>query len=242
MFTNDNRDRWASMRNLVANHSKQNAHNLKVIDDALFVVCLDDASPSNFQNLSSNLLHGEGSNRWHDKFQIIVFRNGKAGNVFEHSAIDGHTTIALWNYVCGDQENKDSKSHPNQSAVPNVEALPFEISPEIKHHIEDSRKLFHSFYNSLDNSIFDFREYGTQYMKQNKFSPDAFAQMAFQIAYYRTFGQVNQFFFSFIDFIFSQKIDSTYESANTKRFAGGRTECLRSVRFLLFQTHFFYFF
>jgi len=48
---------------------------------------------------------------------------------------------------------------------------------------------------------------------KHKLSPDAFVQMSFQFAYYRLIGTVG----------------SAYESAMTKKFYRGRTECMRST-------------
>lgn len=72
-----------------------------------FVVCLDDCEPTTLDDRAANMLHGsyhlephtrahEGvlqtgtlTNRWYDKLQLIVCRNGAAGINFEHSAVDG---------------------------------------------------------------------------------------------------------------------------------------------------------
>ena len=55
--------------------------------------------------------------------------------------------------------------------------------------------------------------YGKEWIKRAGMSPDSYVQMALQLAYKRMSGRT----------------DSTYESANTKRFMGGRTETIRSV-------------
>jgi len=61
--------------------------------------------------------------------------------------------------------------------------------------------------------VLEFTEYGRNFIKKNKISPDGFVQAAFQLAYYKMKGEVR----------------STYESVQTKKFYHGRTECLRSV-------------
>jgi len=71
----------------------------------------------------------------------------------------------------------------------------------------------HSLITSTESSVLAFDQFGKKYLTANKLSPDAFIQEAFQLAYYKLY----------------QKTDSTYESANTKRFLAGRTECVRSV-------------
>jgi len=54
---------------------------------------------------------------------------------------------------------------------------------------------------------------GKRFVKKCNTSPDAFVQMAIQLAYYKEYG----------------RFDSTYESALTKQFLHGRTETIRSV-------------
>ncbi|KAJ7500408.1 acyltransferase ChoActase/COT/CPT [Mycena galericulata] len=77
---------------------------LEIVDNALFIVCLDDTAPSSLGELCSNFLCGtyglEGgvqigtcTNRWYDKLQIIVCADGAAGINFEHTGVDGHTVL-----------------------------------------------------------------------------------------------------------------------------------------------------
>lgn len=91
------------------------------MDDALFIVCLDDVAPESTSQLCSNFLCGtyqlkDGvqvgtcTNRWYDKvcqilskaplqslivpqLQIIVCANGTTGINFEHTGVDGHTVL-----------------------------------------------------------------------------------------------------------------------------------------------------
>ena len=54
----------------------------------------------------------------------------------------------------------------------------------------------------------DYTGYGKGLIKKFKMSPDAYAQMAIQLAYYRLKGTVR----------------ATYESAQTRKYLAGRTE------------------
>jgi carnitine O-acetyltransferase len=74
------------------------------VDNALFIVCLDDAAPGDLAELCANFLCGtyelDGgvqigtcTNRWYDKLQIIVCADGAAGINFEHTGVDGHTVL-----------------------------------------------------------------------------------------------------------------------------------------------------
>ncbi|EJD00440.1 acyltransferase ChoActase/COT/CPT [Fomitiporia mediterranea MF3/22] len=99
----ENRKIWSGLRELIQGQ-KQNAGCLEVVDGALFVVCLDDASPADLAQLCDNFLCGTYdlrngvqvgtcTNRWYDKLQIIVCADGSAGINFEHTGVDGHTVL-----------------------------------------------------------------------------------------------------------------------------------------------------
>ncbi|KAF9446565.1 acyltransferase ChoActase/COT/CPT [Macrolepiota fuliginosa MF-IS2] len=103
VLSTENRKVWSSLRKMLQK-DRNNASCLQVIDRALFIVCLDDATPENLADLCSNFLCGTYSlqggeqvgtctNRWYDKLQIIVCADGAAGINFEHTGVDGHTVL-----------------------------------------------------------------------------------------------------------------------------------------------------
>ncbi|OLL23884.1 putative mitochondrial carnitine O-acetyltransferase [Neolecta irregularis DAH-3] len=114
VLTTGKRKVWAEMRAKLK-AEPVNCINLQVVEDALFVVCLDDTSPGDASSKAANMLCGtydiqEGvqvgtcMNRWYDKLQIIVCENGSAGVNFERisvarglltgdTGVDGHTVL-----------------------------------------------------------------------------------------------------------------------------------------------------
>ncbi|KIL68457.1 hypothetical protein M378DRAFT_71453 [Amanita muscaria Koide BX008] len=103
LLSTENRKVWSSLRKVI-DKDKHNASCLRIIDTALFIVCLDDAAPDNLADLCNNFLCGTYSlqngeqvgtciNRWYDKLQIIVCADGAAGINFEHTGVDGHTVL-----------------------------------------------------------------------------------------------------------------------------------------------------
>lgn len=66
--------------------------------------------------------------------------------------------------------------------------------------------------DDLDCAFLHNNDYGSNFMKRAKISPDSWMQMVFQLAYYRHYGQPCP----------------TYESASTRKFLTGRTETVRS--------------
>lgn len=79
--------------------------------------------------------------------------------------------------------------------------------------IESSASAYQKLIDSTEVSVLDFKDYGKELIKKSKFSPDAFVQMAYQVAYCRQYG----------------KSVSTYESCMMKNYLHGRTETIRSV-------------
>ncbi|KZV79022.1 acyltransferase ChoActase/COT/CPT [Exidia glandulosa HHB12029] len=104
VLTTENRKTWSHLRRTL-HKNRNNDACLKVVDQALFIVCLDDAAPENLADICSNFLCGSYdltaggvqvgtcTNRWYDKLQIIVCANGASGINFEHTGVDGHTVL-----------------------------------------------------------------------------------------------------------------------------------------------------
>ena len=63
----------------------------------------------------------------------------------------------------------------------------------------------------MDTRILEFKDYGKNFIKFNRLSPDSFVQMSMMLAYYRLYG----------------KIVCAYEPVLTKAFLHGRTEAMR---------------
>lgn len=65
----------------------------------------------------------------------------------------------------------------------------------------------------LDFYVYRYTNYGKEFIKTCNCSPDAYLQMALQLAYYKLYGH----------------LVATYESAGTRRFLLGRVDCIRSA-------------
>ncbi len=62
-LTGINRDKWAELRKELVS-SEKNRDAIRCIDSSMFVLCLDDSDPDNATDLSHNMLHNHGQNRW----------------------------------------------------------------------------------------------------------------------------------------------------------------------------------
>jgi hypothetical protein len=81
VLSTENRKIWSSYRDQLSS-SKHNSPCLDIVDGALFIVCLDDSTPDNLAELSSNFLCGTYNlvngvqigtctNRWYDKVWVF---------------------------------------------------------------------------------------------------------------------------------------------------------------------------
>lgn len=91
--------------------------------------------------------------------------------------------------------------------------IKFELDAKMKEIVEKSRQGFAAEMAKQDLEMTSFTGYGKNTIKKFKVSPDAWAQMIKQLAYYRVKGRQGV----------------TYESCQTRKFLLGRTEVIRTV-------------
>lgn len=211
-LTSDNRDTWAAMRTeLIKCGNKQS---LDILESAVLVVALDTEAPSSVNSAARVLWHGDGLNRWYDKsVHFIVCDNGQAGFLGEHSIMDGTPTL-LMTHWCLDSLSRGSVScdlSPPSRPLASPAHIVFRSSPDIERSITSARSTFSSTVQDHDLHVLQFRDFGKDRIKQLGVSPDAFAQLALQLAYYRMHGH----------------LVGTYESCSTRSFLHGRTEVIR---------------
>lgn len=238
VLTTENRRTWLSVRAGMQRNAT-NAEIINIIDSALFIMCLDDIECEDLSLLSKNMLCGllvldKGiqvgtcTNRWYDKLQIIITKNGKAGINFEHTGVDGHTVLRFVSDVYTDSIlafaqliNGNTPSLWKESSLqPTVtdkitipRKLEWDLTPDLSLALRFSETRLSDLINQNEFRHLEFKSYGSTLIKKWKFSPDAFVQMAFQATYYALYG----------------KVECTYEPAMTKNFFHGRTEAIRTV-------------
>lgn len=223
---------------------ESNVNALHIIDSALFVLVLDDFVPANINEAAANVLHGTNRldgdtqigtcmNRWYDKLQLVVCRDGTSGLVFEHSIIDGHTALRFASDVYAETliafaesivdliHGRGCITHVLESVVKKSghdldvrpRKLVFELSSQILDTIYYAETALGDEISASDTHVLEFREFGKKLVVGNKISPDAFVQMMILLAYYRLYGRA----------------DCMYEPALTKQFFHGRTEAIRGT-------------
>ncbi|GAA6021226.1 hypothetical protein JCM10207_002580 [Rhodosporidiobolus poonsookiae] len=219
VLTGINRDRWAEAYSHLSS-SPTNAATLRALQTSAFVICLDSSSPqpSTAQGIvqfSKRLWTGadEGGNRWWDKpLQWVVFENGEAGFVGEHSCMDGTPTARLNDFLSKRLLAREPfPPSSSSSTAPSPLPLPFDLDATSLEHIQRAEAEFKAHIEPFEVHYLSYGRYGKDGIKAMKASPDGWVQMLFQLAYYMTFDRPT----------------ATYEAAQTRRFHLGRTETVR---------------
>lgn len=246
VLSTENRKVWSGLRDVLTRDTgSNNADCLNIVDSALFALCLDYTEPANVAALCQNMLCGTSevkngvqigtcTNRWYDKMQIIVCKNGSAGINFEHTGVDGHTVLrfasdvytdtilrfarsingqapTLWTSTSPDPSKRDPESFGDVNTTPRK--LEWDMMPELSIAVRFAETRLADLIEQNEFQCLDFESYGKNFITSMGFSPDAFVQMAFQAAYYGLYGRV----------------ECTYEPAMTKVYLHGRTEAVRTV-------------
>ncbi|KAJ1553091.1 Carnitine O-acetyltransferase mitochondrial [Cladochytrium tenue] len=215
-LTTENRDSWAKTRKTLLAASPVNKKSLDAIETGAFVLCLDDTAPVTKEEVSVACWVGDGKNRFFDKsFQFIVFENGKAGFNGEHSMMDATPTSRLSEWVLQNLAKGTVELGPEsvRAGLSEPVQLRFEVTPEVRSAVAAAEKQFGELVAAHDLRVVTFEGFGKNLIKKLQVSPDAFAQLAIQLAYYKMYG----------------RCVPTYESAQTRKYAYGRTETCRSV-------------
>ncbi|XP_057297159.1 carnitine O-palmitoyltransferase 2, mitochondrial-like isoform X1 [Hydractinia symbiolongicarpus] len=211
ILTAEKRNTWAQLRQHLETDPK-NAELIHRLDSALFMVGLDDRDCLDEYDATEMFLYGDGSSRWFDKsFHMAISKNAKMAINFEHAWGDGVAVVRFLNETVQASSSDTYTPNENADALLTVQKLDFDLDNKMKTAIEKSQEEFNQRVKTLTINAIRMEEYGKNYLKTKKLSPDAVMQLAFQIAYYRQHG----------------KHAATYESCSTAAFKHGRTETLR---------------
>lgn len=201
-----------------------NKRSLDAIEKAVFVVVLQDDEPNDWTLMGKDLIHGSGGNRWFDKsFNLVVYKSCVAGINAEHAWADAPVMAHVWEQVYTTQcfskpyqpngdvivQNDGERSSP----LPPVKLLNWDFSTGLDGAVTRSLADAEKAISDFDLKVISYTEFGKGLIKKFKVSPDAFIQMALQLAYFRNAGTITQ----------------TYESSMTRLYRDGRTETVRPV-------------
>lgn len=228
-LTTLDRTTWAKIREKKLLADPVNKQSLRIIESAAFVVVLEDGEfefdPNDHSKLDRYgqlLFHGKGNDRWYDKsLNLIVSKTGRCGFNVEHSFADAPVLAHYWEHTLGydychlgyDDYGRCTKGPDDFSSVGGVVRLKWRISEDLHTDLLDAQKNAVKILSDVDLRLLMHDEYGKGFIKRLKVSPDAYIQMALQLAYYRDV----------------KHLSLTYEASMTRLYREGRTETVRPV-------------
>lgn len=214
-LTTKARAEWAASRRSLLDCHPANATALDTVETALFCLCLDDTAPDSPRDAADHLLRADGGNRWFDKaLSLVVFSNGTAGVNGEHSKMDGTTIVEFIDHIHDSSpEHHSSGSRAQPQGMATFAPIEFALDADLRTDIRASADSFASSAADTTSAVLSIDGFDSDRAKQLGMSPDAFAQMAFQLAHQRAKGRVG----------------TTYESISTRHYQHGRTEAMRVV-------------
>ncbi|MGF7239168.1 MAG: choline/carnitine O-acyltransferase [Frankia sp.] len=206
---------WAASRSALLAADPANQAALDDIETALFCLCLEDFAPADNLVASDHLLYGDSANRWFDKaVSLIVFADGAAGINVEHCGLDGTTILSFVDAVLDQPaEEHAARSGARAAGLPNIEAIEFVLDDALRDDVRAAGEAFTAYGAATATSTLSFENFGGNRAKELRMSPDAFAQLAYQLAHRRAKGVTG----------------ATYESIATRQYRRGRTEAMRVV-------------
>ncbi|KAJ8489499.1 hypothetical protein ONZ51_g2896 [Trametes cubensis] len=256
VLSTENRKVWSQLRKALISN-KNNESCLDVIDNALFVVCLDDAAPDNLAELCDNFLCGtydlKGgiqvgtcTNRWYDKLQIIVCADGAAGINFEHTGVDGHTVLRFAADIFTEGLMLLARSiNPSAPTLFHAPLSPYAKSykpprGQTRDQIPSPTYVIDTAPKKLEWTLYPELRAGIRFAETRL--SDLICQNDCQALEFKTYGKnfITSHGFSpdaFVQMAFQAayyglygRIECTYEPAMTKAFLHGRTEAIRTVQ------------
>jgi carnitine O-palmitoyltransferase 1 len=227
-----NRTEWAQIREEFFERDPHNCTRLEAIESAMFVISLEEDTPADFDWTAEGKLYMCGNNhsRWCDKsFNVIITKNAKAGVHAEHAWGDAPALAHILEVMMLSEKAREfynddgtvkllpqdeAKLKSGKLVTYPAQRIDFRVSRRLAEHCRRASREFQASIDDFELYVDIFDVFGKKFIaKTAKVSPDAFIQMALQLAYFRDQGH----------------FDLTYESSMTRLFRQGRTETIRSL-------------
>ncbi len=196
---------------LLKNNKNKEAY--KTIREAIMMFSYDDEEIEDSILIMKNVLSAKNFNRWHGKSTSLVFnKNNKIGFISDHSFVDGGTEITIFNELY--KFYNEDIEFANSESSNNYEKINFEISADIESELKTIKENFIKYLANVNIKKIWMDNIKTNEMRElGILSPDAFFQLGYQIAQYRT----------------NKTLRNTYIAVDLRNFFRGRTECVRPI-------------
>eukprot|EP01119_Soliformovum_irregulare_P002656 TRINITY_DN1290_c0_g1_i2.p1 TRINITY_DN1290_c0_g1~~TRINITY_DN1290_c0_g1_i2.p1 ORF type:complete len:712 (-),score=129.16 TRINITY_DN1290_c0_g1_i2:41-2176(-) len=214
-LTSQDRTSWAHHRKQLIDMDDVNKESLAAIETALFVMILADEEPTTVEEMTYHGMHRKGKSIWYDKnFNLMVMKNGRFCANVDHTWSDASVMVHVFDFVFSVESSVDHwVKTPTDDSLPHPKPLQWNLTSEFEANVHQAQAKLNQLAQSVELHVEKFQPYGKGLIKKFNMSPDAFCQIALQLAYYRM----------------HERIVLAYESAATVRYHHGRTETVRSV-------------
>ncbi|XP_065348241.1 peroxisomal carnitine O-octanoyltransferase [Cloeon dipterum] len=216
VLTADNRTQWAKNKNWLVQISVNNRKIIELIESAITVFVLETEGAPDEEGCLRYSLGGNLANHWVDKsIAITTFPNGSVSSLCDHAAYDGMVSISAFIYVqhgIGEMNGKWSGERRVLESLRPPQELVFDVDSIIKGEIARLLKEAEAVTKPVTATRKAFTGYGKRFVQSQKLHPDAWVQLALQLAFYRLHG----------------RFAPMYETATTRQYREGRTETVRS--------------
>lgn len=178
--------------------SPDNVEYFRVLDSAMFVLCLDAGSPESPDQIARQGYIGDGANRWFDKvLQFYVSANGRSGMITEHGILDGTTATRLLEWIANAMEAfptglASSDGHSNgghASSEIELKEVVLQTTPEINGHAIALRHQYQQATSKSTHVREQLDEFGTDFLLQGRLPVKGVIDLTFQLAVRLFFGQ-----------------------------------------------------
>ncbi|CDK29534.1 unnamed protein product [Kuraishia capsulata CBS 1993] len=235
-FTTESKGVWKLARRWL---KAENEETLDLIDNALFVLCLDHESPETDVEKVQTVSHGTSklnddgvqvgtcTSRWYDKLQIVVTKNSVAGVIWESTSMDGTSVLRFISDVYTDSvlrlarkiNGLDYTLWPKGETVkindqiekPNIRKLAFNLSAEMRTGLHLAETRLTDLINQHNYVTHIIPDFGTDLIvNKMRLSADSLFQICVQLTLYALYG----------------RIPSSSEPISTRKFRNARTETI----------------
>ncbi|KAI6658437.1 Carnitine O-acetyltransferase-like [Oopsacas minuta] len=203
------RDNWFCIREEMS-RSSINKQSLSIIEQSLFGLCIDETypKPNNVftqTTLGDHRYDFKNFNRWYDLGLQCVFRkDGYFTWITEQSIYDGAIIPQPKEVVIEDSKEQSSQKCQNSD----VKIINWDLSNTTKMNIERGKNKLINWWPNLDNHVFEFTDFGLEYLQKYDLHANGLVQQAIVLAYYKLYNQ----------------LDSMCQPVSLRRYRSGRKE------------------
>ena len=227
-LTCDERATWHKNRTHLCELDPGNKQLLERIDKAIFVITLEtEQAPLNKAETFIKTFASDGGQRVADKsLNMVYFRNGALGALWDHTPFDGFAAGILTHFVFG--KIKETKGlwpgyliehtmpEQNYSATKFVNELVFKLDNQLENSLKLSKELYLSNCSNVEVCIKSFWAYGKALLKKHQLHPEGLIQLALNLAYYRL---------RFKNSTLNLPEPTCYCTASTRKYYNGKLFC-----------------